>query len=328
MTISTPLPTALHVNRRAAAEVADGAVDLAAGSAAEAAAQPLACPACGGWVSVPCPEPELAHLARCPGCGLMAVRALPAAEVLAEVYTAEYYKSSASHVVGYEDYAADRDNIALTAARRLRQLERFAPERGRLLDVGCALGYFMDVARRGGWEVSGLDVSAHAVAEARRLTGRPVHLGDLAGAPVEPGSQDVITMWDVIEHVPDPLAHLAACRRLLAEGGLIALTTPDLGSLTARLYGPRWMGFKLADEHLYYFSRATLRAMLEASGFRVVHMGYYGKDVTLAFFVRRLGLYAPRLARLLAPAVARSGLGARALYVNPRDIVGVIAAKA
>jgi 2-polyprenyl-3-methyl-5-hydroxy-6-metoxy-1,4-benzoquinol methylase len=289
--------------------------------------QPL-CPACGAAAAVPLDIAGLDHLDRCRGCGLVHVRQMPSPDTLAALYGAAYYRSDASHVVGYEDYEADQHNIVATARRRLRRSARIWPQPGRLLDVGCALGFFMDAAQAAGWQVSGVDISPYAANLARARTGSDVREGQLDAAGFQAGSMDVVTMWDVIEHMTDPLPQLAAAHAVLADDGLLALTTPDLGSLMARLMGARWMGYKLADEHVYYYSRQTLKRILEASGFTVVQAFPVGKDVELAFFVKRLELYAPRLAALVTPWVKDTSLGRRSFYANPRDIVCIIARKA
>jgi SAM-dependent methyltransferase len=185
----------------------------------------------------------------------------------------------------------------------------------------------METAQAAGWQATGVDISPYAAAFARTRTGCDVREGQLDAAGFEPGSVDVVTMWDVIEHMTDPRPQLAAANAVLRPGGLVALTTPDLGSVMARLMGARWMGYKLADEHVFYYSRQTLARLLDKTGFTVIDAFPVGKDIELAFFVKRLELYAPRLAAILTPFVADSALGRHSLYVNPRDIVCVIARK-
>jgi 2-polyprenyl-3-methyl-5-hydroxy-6-metoxy-1,4-benzoquinol methylase len=283
------------------------------------------CAVCGNDTYHSLRKAKLAHLHRCAACGLVSVRKMPAAAELRAVYGEAYFRNARSEESGYEDYEADRYCIVKTAGRRLDLIERYAPERGRLLDVGCALGFFIETARRRGWEVDGVDVSEHATSYAREALGLRARTGTLDEAGYEPASFDVLTLWDVIEHVTDPVATLRHCRALLHDRGLVVLSTPDIGSRVARVAGARWMGFKLAEEHLYYFDRKTLALALEKAGFRVLEMRPMGKDVALDFFVKRLRLYARPLAAVLGGAVDRVGLGRASVYVNPRDILGAVA---
>ncbi|MFN0093264.1 MAG: methyltransferase domain-containing protein [Dehalococcoidia bacterium] len=286
-----------------------------------------ACVVCGAVGRVAVRGAKLAHLWDCAECGLRSVRELASQDELRAVYGESYFQSERSHVVGYSDYAADRSCILATASRRLRSIERLLPEKGRLLDVGCALGYFARAALDRGWTAEGLDISAHAVEHARSVEGIEARCGSIEEAGYAPGSFDVLTLWDVIEHVPDPAAYLRACSGLLRPGGVLALSTPDRRSLVAKATGSRWMGYKLADEHLYYFDRRTMADALRTAGLRPLRAGTAGKHVTAGFFADRLQLYAGPAGRLLGGVVRRLGLAERAVYVDPRDILFLAARK-
>jgi SAM-dependent methyltransferase len=161
----------------------------------------------------------------------------------------------------YESELAGRER---TARRHLAIVERHA-QHGNLLDVGCASGLFLDQAQHAGWSVTGIEPSETLSAEAReRLAGRgEIHCGTLETFPSYP-IFDALTLWDVLEHVPDPLAFLSACRALLRPGGHLFLNVPDLDSRQARLLGRRWP--LLLPEHLNYFNRKSLRLCGERAG--------------------------------------------------------------
>ena len=250
---------------------------------------------------------------------------MPAAEELHAVYGEAYFRNARSAETGYDDYEADRFCIARTANRRLEAIEKFVPARGRLLDVGCALGFFMEAAAHRGWLVEGVDISDHATSYARDELGLDARTGTLHTVALDPDSFDVVTAWDVIEHVLDPVEELRAMRRLLRPGGLLVLSTPDIGSRVARVTKSRWMGFKLAEEHLVYFDRDTIEKAVAHAGFEVVEMRPIGKDVSLEFFSRRLQLYAGPFAKVMEKSVNALGLGRASVYANPRDILMVIA---
>jgi 2-polyprenyl-3-methyl-5-hydroxy-6-metoxy-1,4-benzoquinol methylase len=272
-----------------------------------------------------CPENGLG-LVQCPHCGFVYVSPRPDAKELYALYGETYFHNDESGVVGYANYIRDEPNIRRTAQRRLKHLEQYV-QPGRLLDVGCATGFFLDEARVRGWTVEGLDVSSFGVRYAQEHFGLAARHGTLTDLDFVAGSYDMVTMWDVIEHVPDPTAYVRRAAELLRAGGLISLATPDVDSIPARLAGRRWVGFKLSEEHVYYFSVRTLSQMLDAAGFEIVNVRHVGKYVPLSLFRDRLGMYFPWLAKMLAVGEKALGLSEWALYINPYDIVQVTARK-
>jgi 2-polyprenyl-3-methyl-5-hydroxy-6-metoxy-1,4-benzoquinol methylase len=285
---------------------------------------PIACNLCGSTDTQPfCPSNGLS-LVQCQNCGLVYVSPRPDPAELYALYGETYFQNDESGVVGYSNYIADEANIRRTAGRRLARLERYVRP-GRLLDIGCAVGFFLDEARQRGWAVEGLDVSNFAVEYARQRFNLDARAGSFTELDHEPGAYDLVTMWDVIEHVPDPKAYIERAAALLRQGGVLALATPDIDSLPARLTGDRWVGYKLSEEHVYYFSRRTLARMLEAAGFEVLDARHVGKYVTLRLFLDRLAIYTPLLAQPLAWAERAFRLSSWSLYINPFDIVAITA---
>jgi len=196
-------------------------------------------------------------------------------------------------------YMAEGENRLLTFRRVARVL---GPASGRrLLDVGAYCGYFLQVARECGFEAEGLELSRWAAGHAR-LLGFPVHSEPLVQLARGPRRYHVVTMWDVLEHLPDPEEEVDAARTLLEPGGRLYLSTIDTGSLSARLLGARWPW--LMDMHLVYFDRANLSALLERRGFRVLGIRTYSHTVSLGYLLRKLGASFPSLSPL-ASALAR-----------------------
>ena len=240
------------------------------------------------------------------------------------LYGETYFRNDQSSVVGYSDYISDEVNIRRTARRRIKALSRYIPS-GKLLDVGCAMGFFLDEAKTLGWQVSGIDVSGFGVNYARSHFGLDVFHGELTELAVAEASFDLITMWDVIEHVSDPSAYIRQAAKLLRKGGCLSLSTPDVESLPAKIYGKRWVGYKLSTEHVSYFSFRTLKRLLEEEGFELVSSGHVGKHVPVQLFRDRLSLYFPRIATGLKVVEKALGASNWSLYINPMDIVQVTA---
>lgn len=286
------------------------------------------CQLCGSDRRTPMFQEPPYTVMRCQVCRLVYVTPRLVPDALLAVYGEEYWRSDNPKMHGYADYQREAGLYLKTYRRRLRLVRRFLPPQARVLDVGCAAGYFLRVVQALGCDVYGVEVSAPIAAAAIDALGRErVHVGTLQAAvaamPLEPSSFDLITLWDVIEHVPDPQGLLRQARALLRPGGRLLLETQNVQSLWARLLGRRWHHYKHA-EHLYHFDRGTIAALLQAEGFRVVHCGagHAGKYVSFGFIAERAGRLGRLPGLLLSPLRL---LAACNLYVNPRDELIVVA---
>lgn len=239
------------------------------------------CPICGGVARGTALVHRDGHLARCLRCGLVSVDPLPARDVALAQYDAAYFAGDA----GYRDYASEERHFRREFRRRLRRI-RAAGGRGRLFDVGAATGAFLLEARDAGFAVAGVE-PADAVASRARARGLDVATGTAETFERAPGSVDVLTCSDVLEHLVDPVAALRRFRAALAPDGLLVLSVPDFGGLWARASGARWP-FVTPREHLHYFTRRTLRRALEVAGFVPSGIGLAGTPVSLGSLARRL----------------------------------------
>ncbi len=283
-----------------------------------------ACNLCGSAANAPLHQ-QLGII-KCADCGLVRADRVPPGEELQKLYSEKYFRSSDSGALGYDDYAADRANIEKTFDKRMAEIERWTGRKGRLLDVGCAMGFSLEVARARGWEPHGIEISGFACEYAKSDLGVEVFHGRLDEAEFEAEYFDVITMWDYIEHSPDPAGEFRRASGLLKKGGLLVLTTPNIASLPARIWGPRWMGIK-QDEHLFYFSPASIGEFLSKCGFKTVRLKHVGKYIDVDFFIQRTGLYSKTVERVLGKTAGALGIGESSLYVNPFDIMMVYAEK-
>jgi 2-polyprenyl-3-methyl-5-hydroxy-6-metoxy-1,4-benzoquinol methylase len=286
------------------------------------------CQLCGGadrrvrFQDGPC------RVVECAVCGLVYVTPRLQGEALRAVYDEGYWKSSNPKHRGYADYASESALYLKTFGKRMALVRRHLPPKARILDVGCAAGYFLRVAQREGHDVHGVEMSAAIAGEAQKaLGGERVHVGTLdeaiAAKGHAPASFDLVTLWDVIEHVPDPQSLLRTIRGLIKPGGTLLLETQNVASRWARLLGRRWHHFK-HDEHLYHFKPATIRRLLADCGFETLELGaaYAGKYVSFGFLAERAGRLG-RVAGLLASPLAL--LRGLSLYANPRDEMIVVA---
>jgi SAM-dependent methyltransferase len=251
---------------------------------------------------------------------------------LREIYTETYYDhdgiKNGLEFYGYDDYLGDEDNIRITFAKRLGVIEDCV-SRGRLLDVGCATGFFLDLARGKGWEVVGTEVSEFGAQVARERFGLDVRLGTLEDLRLDTGSFDCVTMWDVIEHVADPTRELEEVRRILRAGGVLSLITPDVGSPVARALGSRWEEFRRVREHIYFFSRRTMAELLRKAGFEILKAESADKVFYLGAAMHRLKYYLwdGVVTNTAADLVFRLGLDRMRININPYTKMAVYARK-
>ena len=246
-------------------------------------------------------------IVRCGSCGLVR----QADPVATATYDAVYFSSPRAKG-GYANYFRDAGINRLTFAARLARIRARLGRRGRLLDVGCALGDFVLEASRQGWDAEGLEISEFAASEARRRGAR-VHVGPLDAAALGAG-YDVVTLYDTLEHTADPVAMLRETTRVLRPGGLVHVVTPNVVGLQARLFGPHWYHYKPA-EHLVYFAPGTLERAVAAAGLSWRGWARTGSYVTVSYVLDRLRAYG-RAFELLARAAQRVGLGSIVFYLH------------
>jgi len=284
----------------------------------------MPCLFCGVMDERLCFEDEPFRVVQCRRCGLTYVNPRLPPERLHQMYQEEYWSSEHAKEFGYSAYLADEPLYRRTYRRRMPVIRRHKPTPGALLDVGCAAGSFLAVAAEEGWRPTGVELSAPMAEYAARTLRLPdVRRGDLLSLELPDQGFDVITLWDVLEHLEDPPAHLRAARRLLKPDGILVIETQNVASFFARLLGRKWQHYKHA-EHLYHFDPRTLQRLLSEAGFEVVEntprLG--GKYVSMAFLVERVGRIHPWLSTLASPLRL---LGSRALYVNLCDEMVVVA---
>jgi SAM-dependent methyltransferase len=237
-------------------------------------------------------------LLRCAGCGHAWADVQLSAGELAELYGRDYFFGDE-----YLDYVADRAVIQKNFRLRLSVLERFLePARHRrLLEVGCAYGFFLDLACRRFGEATGIDISEDGVRHAREALGLDAVQGDLLEHDFSGRRFDVVCLWDTIEHLPRPDLVLERLAALTEPGALLAVTTGDIGSLNARLAGKGWRLIH-PPTHLHYFTRQSLLRLLVRHGFAPVHdrsCGFYRGAGFAAYNLLVLRWRLPRLYALL-----------------------------
>ncbi|HSW45114.1 MAG TPA: class I SAM-dependent methyltransferase [Phycisphaerae bacterium] len=264
-------------------------------------------------------EPHLEILRRCVACGF--VTAAPNARLDARrLYEGAYFKGEE-----YLDYLADEPFFRRNFRKRLRHVLKWCPE-GRLLEIGSAYGFFLDMAREH-YSVVGFEVNGEAARHARETFKLDVHTSDFlqAGMREVGGMLNATVMWDVIEHLERPDRHIALIGKLSRPGAILCLTTGDIGSRLARHRGRKWRLIH-PPTHLHYFSRETITRLLANHGFRVVDLRTVGfarsfRQILYSVLALRLGFKGVHeFCRKITPP-------SRGITLNTLDIMQVTAQK-
>lgn len=259
---------------------------------------------------------------RCSNCGHVFADINLTDGELQEIYRKNYFFGDE-----YSDYIADKRIIQKNFRKRLEVLKRFTnvDQHRRILEIGCAYGFFLELARDHFRTVVGLDISEDGIRHAREVPGVTAYQSDLLKYDFSNQMYDVVCMWDTIEHLRDPHCYIEKLSSVVPSGGLLALTTGDIDSLMARLQRDHWRLIH-PPTHIHYFSQRTLARLLRQHGFEPIYSRYCGffrsfDNVAYNLFVLRQKR--PQLYDL----VRRSGLGRIDFYLDLRDIMFVIARK-
>lgn len=244
-------------------------------------------------------EPLVDRLVRCRQCGLEHVNPRPRASAIVEAYSVGEDPTYVSQVEARER----------TFRSALVRIEKMQPTRGRLLDIGTAAGAFLAAARTRGWQVEGCEPNRWLVEWGTRHYGIPIRVGEVFDQAYGPGSFDAVTLWDVIEHTPDPSRVIATVATILKPGGLLVINYPDIGSWIARLMGQRWPF--LSSVHLFYFTRTTIRLFLERHGFEIIEMRPHIQRLELGYLLARRDVLSRGLSSALGGLARAIGLSRR-----------------
>jgi SAM-dependent methyltransferase len=282
------------------------------------------CVLCGSAERTPVCTKNGFHIVRCASCGLVFVDPMPSPGMLEEYYREGYDQFRYS-------FSSPADDPPKRRMGELRLLERHAGSRRSVLDVGAAFGHFLVNARSHGWEVSGMEPQDNARARARERFHLEIHE---SVDQVPDRCVDAVTLWHVIEHIATPIAFLQSLRPKLREGGIVALTTPNINSLVARATGESW-GWLSPPDHLFLYSPKTLPELLERTGFEVLEVGTRrGQSRNMVFLMLQAIAYRLGLFGQLKESVARAahtvrsrpqGSGTLNIFWLAEKITGAIA---
>jgi SAM-dependent methyltransferase len=270
------------------------AIEMKDSLKARTAPEAKTCPTCNSHVVAPflmAPDrfhlrKEMYRLLRCGSCSGVWLDDPPAPAQMGEHYTEDYHRAI---VTAGEGSAAKRWKGQVKMISRHKS-------GGKLLDIGCSSGGFLSTMKNPAWNLYGIEMEESTAQRARAATGATVFVGDAVEAPFLPNSFDVITSFDVLEHVYSPRQFLTKVQEWLKPGGIYYAMMPNIASWEAQLFGSHWFGLEL-PRHLSHFSPHSLRHLLTGMGFEEVCMrtpaaSYYERslDYVSSTLAEKIGL--------------------------------------
>jgi len=283
------------------------------------------CSVCGSAESRKLYDVKGFYIVQCAVCGFVFVNPRIPDSDLYKMYS-DHYFTSASEGYGYKDYELTSNLRIKTFEKWISDIEPYLSKtRGAVLDVGCASGYFLELMRTGGWEVEAIELDKDMIAKVKEKN-IPV-----SERPFEEFTSSkkykLITMFDVLEHIPDLKSAFAKFHDLLDEDGIVALITPDFSSAQRKLFGKKWFQYK-PQEHIQYFTPETLSRAIKPYGLQVIHTSASGQYADTGFLLDRLSRYNFKLLRLIAGAAAGLfGLKNKFWYLDTGSLFAVIKKK-
>lgn len=270
----------------------------------------ISCPLCGSdnekalLEKVIEPEQLKCRMAQCNECAMVYLNPRPTQETIGHFYPENYEAYRSPRLGGnfrkrFRDwmtgmiqtelhgYPGAKSNFARKLLARFAS-PLFAPDRashtsipfhgqGKLLDVGCGGGWFIHRMQQRGWDVTGIDFSAHAVEMTRKNYQLPAHIGTLPHPKIQPESFDVVNLGAVLEHVHDPLTTIQSAKDVLRPGGWLVVSVPNLDSWGFRQFGEDWHPLCL-PHHLLHFTPTTLKRLIQAQGMEVRELRIVGRS--------------------------------------------------
>lgn len=241
------------------------------------------CRLCDSSQFIPLFVKEGHEVCRCKACNLVFLNFEPTPTFLKEYYAEDFFNDIGKKQ-GYSHYENESKSLHATFLQRIKQIRKFR-DGGSLLDVGCATGTFLEVASKY-WDVSGSEISEYAAKMARQ---KGFQVYECPSEKLENLATkfDVVTMWDVIEHVAQPVKTIKLIGNIVKPGGIVALTTGDVGSLAAKFSGRKWHLYNI-PQHLSYFDTGTIQKLLREGGFMIKEIRYPSLYLTLDYLLFRL----------------------------------------
>jgi len=237
------------------------------------------------------PGKEWGRHVKCKNCHLIYMNPMEKVNKTNEYY----FKARNTHV------PTIRESYLRTAGSQVHLIQRYASGTN-LLDIGCAQGFFLYNASKAGYTTKGIEISQDAAEYAVKEFGLDVEAKSFEELRFPENHFDVVTLWQVLEHVPYPLTVLQEVHRILKPGGLLVVSTPDIGGIPAKILRKKWWDIKRL--HINQFTKKTLTDILQNGGFKnissVSYRGFLSLSILITMMLKYLDAY-ERLKALFNP---------------------------
>ena len=227
-------------------------------------------------------ETLIDQVVKCKNCGIIYLNPRIKSDLIIEGYSEGSDEAFVSQGKGRE----------ITFRKSLKLINKYA-KKGKILDIGTAGGSFLHVAEQDGWEVLGLEPNKWMAEWGRKNYGINIKQGTIFDNKFPDNYFDVVSLWDVLEHVPSPKKTLEEVNRILKEDGILVINYPDIGSFIAKILKRRWMF--LLSVHLYYFTPKTIKAILKDTGYDIVKIKPHFQKLGLGYLMWRMKAYSKML---------------------------------
>lgn len=236
------------------------------------------------------------QVVKCSNCNFVYINPRPKSEKIVEGYSA----------AEDETYASQAAGRLATFRSSIKKIEKVQPQKGKILDVGAACGFFLKAAKDSGWKVYGVEPSKWMAAWGNKHYEVNIKPGILEDMKYPSNYFDVVSFMDVLEHVPDAKASLEETHRILKPGGIVAVNYPNFGSNLAKLAGRKW--WFLLSVHLWYFTPKTINEMLRRTGFEPISHSHHFQKLNFGYMAMRIKPYNKFLGNFLDKAFKLTGL--------------------
>ncbi len=211
------------------------------------------------------------NLLICPTCRLGKIDPFPEDKHMKKLYSSTMYRNHESRFIPLGEKV-----IRIFIKFRRKRIERIV-QKGRILDIGCGRGEFLSLMKGSGWEAIGSELNEETAWHARNVLGLDIRTGSLTDTHFDDAFFDVITLWHVLEHLPDPLLTIEECKRILKTGGLLVFAVPNFDSLQAQISGDHWFHLDL-PYHLYHFTNKNLDLFLRKFSLRITKVKQFSLE--------------------------------------------------
>lgn len=203
------------------------------------------------------------------------------------LYSENYYSSWG--VSGEQENESSKQMKIATFLLRLKLIQSFV-QKGKVLDIGCATGFFLEAAQAKGYDPYGIEISEYSSAFAKKKFGSThVFNGKLEDCAFEQGFFDVISMFDLIEHVRVPSETIALSKKLLSPNGIIIITTPNNSSISNKIMRKKWTHYK--KEHFYYLNHSSLEYLALQNNMEIIHSERSNKALNIDYLHTQFNVY-------------------------------------